>query len=71
MISLLIILFMFIPNIVVKSRIIRQHVQQRINCSRIASALALSVGEFLQFWLSTRFPRDKFRYEAKLISFKK
>ena len=38
---LLIILLMFIHNKVVKSRIIRQHVQQRINCSSIASALAL------------------------------
>ena len=44
MTSLLIILFMFIHNTVVQSRILRQHVQQRINCSRIASALAVSVG---------------------------
>ena len=38
---LLIILFMFIHNTVDQSRILRQHVQQRINCSRIASALVL------------------------------
>ena len=49
MTSLLIVLFMFIHNTVVQSRILRQYVQQRINCSRIALALALSVGEFLQF----------------------
>ena len=60
MTSLLIIWFMSIHNTVVQSRIVRQHVQQQINCSRISSALALSVGEFLQFCLSTRFPRDKF-----------
>ena len=49
MTSLLIILFMFIHNTEVQSRIVRQLVQQRITCSRIASALALSVGEYLQF----------------------
>ena len=56
MTSLLIILFIFIHNTVVQSRIVRQHVQQRINCSRIASALALSVGEYLQFDFQLDFP---------------
>ena len=53
---LLIILFMFIHNTVVQSRILRQHVQQRINCSRIASALAL----ICNFDFQLDFPRINF-----------
>ena len=63
MTSLFIILFMFIHNSSSKNG--RKTTASKVNCSRIASAPA--VGEFLQFWLSARFPLTNF--DTKIVNY--